>query len=142
MKPSIEALKQALKEKGIGLSHQRLQVLDYLCRHLCHPTADEVYLALKRDMPTLSKTTVYNTLRLLAEAGLVKALSIEGNETRFDIRGREHGHFKCLSCGAIADVPLDMPALSPGFLSGWEVRETDVFFRGRCPACASGDKKE
>ena len=73
-------------------------------------------------------------MALLAEAGLVKALSIEGNETRFDIRGREHGHFKCLSCGAITDVPLDMPALSPGFLSGWEVRETDVFFRGRCPA--------
>ncbi len=137
MKPSIEALKQALKEKGISLSHQRLKVLEYLCRHPSHPTADELYTALKGDIATLSKTTVYNTLRVLADSGLVKALSIEGNETRYDLKDREHGHFKCLSCGAVMDVPMDMAALVPGALSGWDVRETDVFFKGVCPQCAA-----
>lgn len=137
MKPGIDALRQALKDKGLSLSHQRLKVLEYLCLHPSHPTADEVYLALKPEIATLSKTTVYNTLRALAEAGLVRHLNIEGNEARFDLKDTEHGHFKCLRCGAIFDVPMDMGRLLPFTPSGFQVQETHVHFKGVCPECAS-----
>jgi Fe2+ or Zn2+ uptake regulation protein len=137
MKPSIEALKQALKDKGVSLSHQRLMVLAYLRDHTTHPTADEVYTALKPELSTLSKTTVYNTLRVLADSGLVKTLTIQGHETRFDLKDVDHGHFKCLACGEIYDVPMDLGALVPGSLEGWDVRETDVHFKGVCPECAN-----
>lgn len=136
MKQTIETLQQALREKGVNPSHQRLKVLEYLCQHPSHPTADEVYQALKPELSTLSKTTVYNTLRVLVESGLVRAISIEGNEARFDLKDMDHGHFKCLSCGQIFDVPMDTGALVPGALKGWDVRETDVHFRGLCPDCA------
>lgn len=137
MKPSYEALKNALKEKGVGLSHQRLKVLEYLSDHPTHPTADEVYSELKQNIPTLSKTTVYNTLKVLVESGLVRTLGIEGHQARYDLKDIEHGHFKCLGCGQIFDVPMDVDSLMPGFLSSWEVRETEVHFKGHCPECAS-----
>jgi Fur family peroxide stress response transcriptional regulator len=142
MKPSIEALRQALKEKGVNPSHQRLKVLEYLYLHPIHPTAEEVYAALKPELATLSKTTVYNSLRVLADSDLVRTLNMDGNETRFDLTDIDHGHFKCLSCGAIIDVPMDTRNIVPGMLDGWDVRETDVHFKGVCPECASTSKKE
>ena len=106
MDPTFEDLRQELKTKNIGLSHQRLKVLEYLTQNRCHPTVDQIYTELQKDIPTLSKTTVYNTLRILAEAGLVKVISIEDKECRFDIDTEDHGHFKCESCGTIFDFPL------------------------------------
>lgn len=72
MEPVFESLKQELKTKNIGLSYQRLKVLEYLIQNRCHPTVEQIYFDLCKEIPTLSKTTIYNTLRVLEEAGLVK----------------------------------------------------------------------
>ncbi|MGI5927325.1 MAG: Fur family transcriptional regulator, partial [Thermacetogeniaceae bacterium] len=71
---TFEYLKKKLKTKNISLSYQRLKVLEYLTQNRCHPTVEQIFTELQKDIPTLSKTTVYNTLRILAEAGLVKVI--------------------------------------------------------------------
>lgn len=141
MKPSFDALKQQLKDRDISLSHQRLKVLAFLWRSRGHPTADEIYLALREEIATLSKTTVYNTLRVLEESGMVRAIGIEDHETRFDLSPPDHGHFKCLSCGRVSDVPMDIKALFPKAMDRWRVDETSVHFRGLCPDCLSGEEE-
>ncbi|HHW28933.1 MAG TPA: transcriptional repressor [Syntrophomonadaceae bacterium] len=141
MDPTFEDLRQELKTKNIGLSHQRLKVLEYLAQNRCHPTVDQIYTELQKDIPTLSKTTVYNTLRILAEAGLVKVISIEDKECRFDIDTEDHGHFKCESCGTIFDFPVDIDSLIPEELSNFKINDKNVYFKGLCPGCLSNKKE-
>jgi Fur family peroxide stress response transcriptional regulator len=82
MELKLEELKQDLKRRNINLSHQRLKVLEYLTQNRCHPTVDQIYTDLHKEIPTLSKTTVYNTLRMLAEEGLVKVITIDFQYTQ------------------------------------------------------------
>ena len=133
MKPSFEDLKQELKKKNINLSHQRLKVLEYLTQNHCHPTVEQIFTALHKDIPTLSKTTVYNTLRVLVESGLVRVIAIEDNETRYDIVTENHGHFKCESCGTIFDFSIDIDSLFPGDLSKFKINDKNVYFKGNHP---------
>jgi Fe2+ or Zn2+ uptake regulation protein len=135
---SYEDLTNELKAKNVRLSHQRLKILEYLADHLIHPTADQVYSGLQKDIPTLSKTTVYSTLNTLATAGMVRPLDIEGNEIRYDINVDNHGHFKCESCGKIHDFRVDIDSLSSGDLKGFIIRDKNIYFKGICPACLSG----
>src|SRR5690554_3451467 len=117
MKLTFEDLKRELKIKNISLSHQRLKVLEYLTQNQCHPTVEQIFTALQKEMPTLSKTTVYNTLRILVSSGLVRVITIEDHETRYEIAATNHGHFKCESCGTIFDFPMDIDSMIPGDLN-------------------------
>lgn len=135
MKPSFEDLRHELKIKNISLSHQRLKVIEFLTKNHCHPTVEQIFTTLQKDIPTLSKTTVYNTLRTLAETGLVRVITIEDNETRYDIVTENHGHFKCESCGTIFDFPVDLDSLVPGDLSKFKINDKNLYFKGICPRC-------
>lgn len=135
MKSTFEQIKQQLKKKNISLSHQRLKVLEYLTQNHCHPTVEQIFTELQKDIPTLSKTTVYNTLRVLAEAGLVRIITIEDNEVRFDINTNDHGHFKCESCGIIYDFNIDMDLLVSEDLENFRINDKNVYFKGICPRC-------
>ena len=75
---------QELLKKNITPSHQRVMILKYLLDNQCHPTVDQIFSALRDQIPTLSKATIYNTLHVLIEAKLVRVLSIEEHETRYD----------------------------------------------------------
>ena len=76
---TYDQILEQLKEKGINLSYQRLKVLDFLYKNQIHPTVEQIYLGLVKQIPTLSKTTIYNTLKILINAGLVrKSLLREG----------------------------------------------------------------
>lgn len=135
MKPSFEQLKQELKMKNIGLSHQRLKVLEYLSENQSHPTVEQIFSDLQKEIPTLSKTTVYNTLRMLSDAGLVRVVSIDDNEARYDVITENHGHFKCESCGTIYDFIIDMDSLTCKDLNGFHVSDKNVYFKGTCQKC-------
>lgn len=91
-------------KSGIRPSIQRIQVYGFLCRNPIHPTVDTVYTALAPSIPTLSKTTVYNTLKLLAEHNLVQTITIENEELRYDADTSNHLHFKCKKCNEVFDV--------------------------------------
>jgi len=137
MKPSFEELKEELKLRNIYLSHQRLKVLEYLTLNRCHPTVDQIFTDLQKDITTLSKTTVYNTLRILVEAGCVRVVTIEDNETRYDIEVENHGHFKCESCGAIYNFQIDIASLAFRDLNNFKINDKNVYFKGICPRCLS-----
>lgn len=137
MKPSLEDFKKELKMKNIRLSYQRLKVLEYLTQNQCHPTVDKIFTDLQKDIPTLSKTTIYNTLKILVEAGLVRIITIEDNETRYDIIVENHGHFKCESCGTIYDFSIDTDSLTSEDLNNFKITDKNIYFKGICPRCLS-----
>lgn len=137
MNPSFGEFKKEISRKGINLSHQRLKVLEYLYQNQCHPTVDQIFVDLQKDIPTLSKSTVYNTLRVLAGAGLVRIITIEDHEARYDIVVENHGHFKCESCGSIYDFRVDMELFICEDLKNFQIDEKNVYFKGFCPTCLS-----
>lgn len=135
MNKTFDELTNKLKEKNIRLSHQRLKVLEYMSSNRTHPTVDQIYSDLQKEVPTLSKTTIYNTLNTLMDAGLVKLVNIDNNETRYDAITDDHGHFKCESCGEVFDFDLDFNLFSIEGLNNFEVNHKDVYFKGLCPGC-------
>lgn len=137
MKLSFEELRNELKLRNIYLSHQRLKVLEYLTLNQCHPTVDQIFTDLQKEIPTLSKTTVYNTLRILTDTGLVRVITIEDNETRYDIEIENHGHFKCESCGVIYNFSIDIDSLKSKDLNNFKINDKNVYFKGVCPRCLS-----
>lgn len=135
MERSYEFLSNELKKKNIRLSNRRSKVLEYLCKNPNHPTVDQIYGDLHKAIPTLSKTTVYNILHTLLEAGLVRVINVEDNETRYDIIMRPHGHFKCVNCGAIFDFKINPDLFTAEELDGFEIVDRDVYFKGVCKKC-------
>ena len=78
---TVQGTREYLLKYDIKPSMQRIAIMDYLMEHRVHPTADEIYNALYPTMPTLSKTTIYNTMKLFSEQGAVKALVIDSTLT-------------------------------------------------------------
>lgn len=124
-----------LTTKKIRPSKYRLKILGFLVEHRSHPTIERIYSELKADNPGLSKTTVYNTLYTFLAAGIVRALSIDEEKTRFDIIIETHGHFKCETCGSIYDFNINPDLLVTQDLSGFKVDDKNVYFKGICPDC-------
>ena len=85
MKVYIENIGDYLKSHDIKPSYQRIKVFEYLMQHKNHPTVDMIYKSLVDEIPTLSKTTVYNTLNLFIEKQIAVVIVIEENETRYDV---------------------------------------------------------
>ncbi len=127
----------ALAEHGIKPSVQRLAVMGYLLAHRTHPTVDEIYHALTAEIPTLSKTTVYNTLRLLVEHGAAMQLTIDERNACFDAETRPHAHFLCTCCGRVYDVPLRSTDLrtEADIPEGFATASAALYYRGMCKAC-------
>ena len=127
-----------LQAYGIHPSVQRIAIMDYLLKHRTHPTVDEVYVALSKAIPTLSKTTVYNTLRLFSEHGAALMLTIDEKKVCFDGVVTPHAHFMCKRCGQLADVQLpgcfrECQPLGVDF----SVEETHLYYKGICKSCAT-----
>lgn len=124
-----------MADKGVKPSALRLQIYEYLDMHRTHPTVEDIYSGLSESYPTLSKTTVYNTVKLLAEKDIIKAIAIEGFRTRYDANTCFHGHFLCRTCGLVFDVfDAKCPeAPQNGFLT----QTTDVYYSGICKDCQS-----
>jgi Fe2+ or Zn2+ uptake regulation protein len=127
---------ELLTKHDIKPSLQRLAVMDYMLTHATHPTVDEIYNALAPSIPTLSKTTVYNTLNLFEDQGVVTYVGIDKKNGRFDGNTKQHAHFRCNGCGCIYDIftsesgkiVLDAhPELT--------VTEVHTYYKGYCENC-------
>jgi len=137
MSKTLKELSNELKKNNIRLTHQRLKVLEYLSNSTEHPTVEQIYNDLKNEVPSLSKTTIYNTLNSLAELNLITVLAIGDNEAHFDAVTAAHGHFKCDSCGQIYDFDIDMDSCNIDKLDNFKINEKVVYFKGICPRCLS-----
>jgi Fe2+ or Zn2+ uptake regulation protein len=142
MRNSSRELAERLQRSNIRPTYPRVKVLEYLATKMTHPTVDEIYSCLVKEIPTLSKTTVYNTLKIFVDVGLAKIVTIEENEMRYDVIMHKHGHFKCESCEKIYDFALDIEAIEAEELTNFKVKEKNVLFYGICPQCIAKEQGE
>lgn len=130
-----------LLNKGIRPLSYRIKVLEYLSSNRNHPTVDQIYTDLKEKLPSVSKATVYNTLNLFEEHDMVKVISINNKEKRYDYAPENHGHFMCEACNGIYDFDINIDSIRVGELSDFVVETKDIYFKGFCPNCLSRFKK-
>ena len=124
-----------LKENGIKTSLQRMRIFEYLITKKNHPTVEMIYKELVKEIPTLSKTTVYNTLNVFVEKKIVLIIVIEENETRYDAYMKVHGHFKCEDCGTIYDVEVKDETFKIKSLEKFQIDEQHLYYKGVCSKC-------
>ncbi|MGE5379439.1 MAG: Fur family transcriptional regulator [Methylocystaceae bacterium] len=130
----VTQVETILRQHNIKPSHHRLQVLQYMLEKRNHPSAEMIYQYLAPEIPTLSRTTVYNTLQLLVEKGVAIVVAVNENETRYDADVSPHGHFKCLDCGSIYDFHFSDSIKTIG-LDGFKVTDRQLYYFGYCPHC-------
>ena len=138
----MEKYKRMLVEKGIKPTFQRIKILEYLEKHHNHPTVDMIYSALYKKVPTLSKTTVYNTLGVLSKHGLVSVLSTLDSEAHYEYNFNSHHHFICKVCHRIIDI--DVPCTFRQYVEelGHKVEEVHGNFVGICKDCMEKQSDE
>jgi len=124
-----------LKENSIKVTPQRLEILKYLDENRTHPTVDEIYNELKGENPSLSKTTVYNSIEILKKHGIIQSLNISGLESRYDFKTTMHHHFLCKKCGEIIDIDIECPNIDRVLETGHRVEEVHGYFKGTCKKC-------
>lgn len=142
MEHSAHNFAELLQQYDIRPTYPRIKVLEYLTIRKTHPTADEIYHALIDEIPSLSKMTVYNTLKLLADKHLIAVVNIEENEMRYDGIRTRHGHFKCKVCGTIYDFPVDIEDVGVEGLDGFRITERNVLFQGVCRQCLDREREK
>lgn len=103
-------LRRALDEAGLRLTRQRTAVFEYLRSVESHPTAEEVYAAVRRDIPHISLATVYKSLEALVESHLATKLAYADGPARYDCRCDAHYHIRCLKTGQVRDLPTAFDA--------------------------------
>lgn len=127
-----------LTERGIRPSLQRLAIMDYLINHPIHPTVEDVYKGLCNKVPTLSRTTVYNTLRMLSEKGAAQMITIDDHHVCYDGNIKAHVHFFCKQCGKVIDLFDEQAPEVTGqkIVAGNIITEEQLYYKGICAECA------
>jgi len=140
MASSFEA---QLRAASLRVTRPRLAVLAAL-RDRPHVDTDTVIALVRVDHPAVSHQAVYDVLRALTDAGLVRRIQPSGSVARYDPRvGDNHHHLVCRSCGAIADVDCtvgDSPCLTASHDHGFAIDEAEVVYWGLCPDCSEPGK--
>lgn len=124
---------------GVRPSMQRIAIMEYLMTHHTHPTVEEVYQGICNDIRTLSRTTVYNTLRLFSEHNAAQMITIDEHRVCYDGDIRPHVHFYCRNCGRVYDFfEEEMPAMAkPKQVNGHVVDDVQLYYKGICKECNS-----
>jgi len=119
---------------------QRSLVLEAVKELKCHATSDEVYDAIKKKYPNISRGTVYRNLNLLSGIGEIRKIEMSSGADRFDHISREHYHARCLKCGSVFDLEMEFIAdLEKNIKDthGFEITGHDIIFKGTCTSCLS-----
>lgn len=121
-----------LEEHGIQPTAQRVAVAEYVLRTGEHPSADKVWAVVGENFPAISRATVYNTLNLFVEKGLLRELHLAPDSVLFDSNTERHHHFIDETTGQIYDIPWDQVEVSSNKpLPHFEVTDYQVVMRGR-----------
>jgi Fur family transcriptional regulator, peroxide stress response regulator len=100
-------LRQSLEKAGWRYTRQRSGVFAYLQAATCHPTAEQVFAAVRSEMPRISLATVYKALEALVDAGLAARIAHDSGAARYDARSEAHYHLRCEHTGEVRDLSLD-----------------------------------
>jgi Fur family peroxide stress response transcriptional regulator len=134
----IELLSSGVREAGLRLTHQRLEIVRVVAADVTHPDVETLYQAVRERVPTISLDTVYRTLATLEEHGLISRVLFTPGPARYDANPARHHHFVCTRCGLIRDVQdADLDAIKPtaGVARIGRPEAVSVQFRGMCAAC-------
>jgi Fur family peroxide stress response transcriptional regulator len=128
----------ACRREGVKATHQRVEILRELAGTREHPDAETIYVGVRRRIPTISLDTVYRTLRMLEEKGVIARVGSITDRARFDANNEQHHHFVCTECGLVRDLH---DGISTGLTPPTEASQIGsvdcvyVEFRGRCSKC-------
>ncbi len=139
----LDRFREECRRRGIKLTHQRLVVFSEIAATEAHPDAETVFERVRRKIPTISQDTVYRTLWLLDDLGLVTTLN-SFRRVRFDANTDRHHHFVCTRCGKVADVyseEFDHLGVPKGASRLGRVTATHVELRGLCNECLRTGKE-
>ncbi len=130
------------KEKQLRMTPQRKILVEELRKLDSHPTADELYQAVRRKLPHISLGTVYRNLEILSRTGIIRKIELGGAQRRFDGDLEIHQHIRCTQCGRIDDLPAGAAITNCDLelveKTGYEIIERRVEFIGVCPECRRG----
>jgi len=128
-----------IETKELGLTKQREAVLQVIRDSEAHLTANEVFIAAKELLPTISFATVYNSLRFLKEVGHIAEITFGNGASRFDRMTHRHDHAICTECGTLVDIEMEIPAELIERAErecSFKTDSIEFTLRGRCPDCA------
>jgi len=127
-----------MQEQTIKYTNQRIEILNFLKGNLNHPNVEEVYEGVRKKLTRISKATVYQNLKILAEKGLIKEVNIKG-VARFEPNLSPHHHIICRNCGKIIDFEskelTDFSLKLAKSLKDFSIDRTDTSFYGLCKKC-------
>lgn len=141
----IQEFVEACRTHGIKTTNQRMEILQELASSDQHPDAESLFLGVRKRLPSLSLDTVYRTLRLFEERGIISRVGSTKERARFDANSERHHHFICTECGMIGDFySKELDRLQPP--SEVEAFGTTdsvyIELRGICKACLAGKSKQ
>ncbi len=134
----------ACRRQGVKATRQRMEILRELAATGEHPDAETVFSRVRRRLPSISLDTVYRTLHMLQEKGVIARVPSMQDRARFDANMDRHHHFVCTVCGRISDfysAALDSFAPPPAVRALGAVDSVHIELRGRCRKCRSELKK-
>ncbi len=133
------SLRSSIQESGLRATRPRLEILKLLADRRGHLSAEQLRILLAKEGVPLSRASIYNVLRDLAQVGLIGPASAGPGPALYEYAGTPHHHFVCVHCGSVIDVPCRQPG-RPCTLDeippGLQVTETQIIFRGLCAGCA------
>ena len=136
---SDQVLRSALEARGHRFTEQRAAVYRLLAHTTVHPTADEVFLGVRDEVPGISLATVYKSLETIVSCGLANKLSHADGSARYDGRTNPHHHARCVSCGSVSDIPGELRDSDLSYVRsgarGFQVTGYQLELTGYCPHC-------
>lgn len=139
---TVGQAQQMIRGAGLRATRPRIAVLCAVSDHP-HADTDSIIGAVRGDLPTVSHQAVYDCLRAMTDAGLLRRIQPAGSVARYETRvGDNHHHVVCRSCGAIEDVDCavgDTPCLTASDAHGYQIDEAEVVYWGLCVSCATAD---
>ena len=141
----MEKLIKQLRERRIAVTPQRLAVMGVLKTRRDHPTADHIYQEVRRGLPAISFNTVYKTLEILCQQGMVIKVNPLHAVARYDGETGRHAHLICRQCYQITDLDwegTEVPTLPAEALQGFRIEHPSLTFWGLCPGCQQREPHE
>ncbi len=137
---NVEQIVRVFRSKGFKITPQRLAIFEILQGNTSHPSAERIYSQLRESHPSISFTTVYNTLETLRDIGEIQELTIDSRRKHYDPDISRHHHVLCTKCGHIEDVFVDYSSylrLPEEVRARFKVQNHQVQFYGICSNCQS-----
>jgi Fur family peroxide stress response transcriptional regulator len=132
---NMKKYEEILKKHGIRPTFQRLTILKLIYERKEHPSADEIYELLKNTTPAISRATVFNTVNLLSEKGVIEEIITPG-AIRYDYFYNEHHHFYCEKCGKVFDIEENLPDIPKiEYIEGHKITKIQYLLTGICKDC-------